>query len=348
MNRKWIVIIICVVLLGIAFLYFRKTSASAASSASITTARVEKTSFSKIISSSGKTKADRSVELKFQSSGKLVWVGVKEGQSVAKGQFLAQLDVRDVQKNLEKSLRDYSAQRNDFDQMQKVTYNGISNPKDALTDTVKRILEKNQWSLEKAVLDVELKHLAVEYSTLMTPIAGIVTQIDTPIPGVNITPSGAVFQVIDPSSIIFEANIDETDVGQLQIGQPATIMLDAYPETTFSGKITSIAYAAETSSGGATIFPVTISFDMPDALRVGFNGDVTVETLRLQDQIQVPVTAIRDDGEGKYVFAKLKDSYVKKMVTTGPSNENVTVITSGLVPGDEVVTKGFSGVSVKP
>ena len=75
-------------------------------------------------------------------------------------QAIAQLDSREVQKNLEKVLRDYSAERNDFEEMWRVTYKGIKDPQTALTDTVKRILEKNQWDLEKAVLDVELKHLA--------------------------------------------------------------------------------------------------------------------------------------------------------------------------------------------
>ena len=137
---------------------------------SIKTEVVRRMIFEKTITSSGKTKAKKSVDLKFQTSGKLTWVGVKEGDRVTAYQAIASLDSREVQKNLEKALRDYSSERNDFEETWRVTYKGMKNPDTALTDTVKRILEKNQWDLEKAVLDVELKHLSLEYSSLLSPI----------------------------------------------------------------------------------------------------------------------------------------------------------------------------------
>src|SRR3972149_2503987 len=98
------------------------------------------------------------------------------------------MDMREVQKNLENELKDYAKQRNDFENRLQVAYD--ARPL-IIDDRVRRILEKDQWDLDKAVLDVELKALAVEYSTLVTPIAGIVTHVDTPVAGVNITPAGA-------------------------------------------------------------------------------------------------------------------------------------------------------------
>ena len=95
--------------------------------------------------------AEKAVELKFQASGKLTWVGAKEGDTVTAYQALAGLDRREVQKNLEKALRDYSSERNDFEQTWRVTYDGKT-PNDAFNDTVKRILEKTNGILEKAVL----------------------------------------------------------------------------------------------------------------------------------------------------------------------------------------------------
>ena len=289
-----------------------KRSVQSKNASSVELATVRRSPFVKSISSSGKTKADRAVSLKFQTSGLLSWVGVKEGDTVTKGQIIAQLDARDVQKSLEKSLREYSATRNDFEETWRVTYKGTDSPDGALTDTVKRILQKNQWNLEKAVLDVELKHIAVEYSRLISPISGIVTHIDTPVAGVNITPAGAVFEVIDPSSIVFEAKIDETDVGALSVGQSATVSLDAFSGKSFSGVIHSISYSAETSTGGATVFPVTIQINSDVPLRVGYNGDVSIETNKLNDVLTVPLAAIREDGMSKYVYKKNGAEYSKK------------------------------------
>ncbi len=347
MNKKRIWILVAIILLLVAGFIWKKTSVQSKNASSIELYTVKKTQFIKSVSSSGKTKADSSVALKFQTSGLLSWVGVKEGDSVAKGQVIAQLDARDVQKSLEKSLRDYSATRNDFEETWRVTYKGTDHPTGALTDTVKRILEKNQWNLEKSVLDVELKHLALEYSRLVTPIAGIVTHIDTPVAGVNITPAGAVFEIIDPSSIVFEAKIDETDVGELAVGQKATVSLDAFSGKSFTGVIQSISYSAETSTGGATVFPVTIRIVSDVPLRVGYNGDVSVETNQLSDVLVLPLAAIREDGKTKYVYKKTGDSYSKNPIESSVSNEDVAVVSKGLNEGDEVVVKGFNSIPFK-
>jgi macrolide-specific efflux system membrane fusion protein len=342
-SKKFIIIALVLFLLVGGGLAMRQRSASSRASTAITTAKVQRANFVNAISSSGKTAADKSVELKFQTSGRLAWVGVAEGDYVNAYQVIATLDVREVQKNLEKALRDYSLERNDFEEARQVTY-GFKQPTD-VNDTIKRILEKNQWDLEKAVLDVELKSLALEFSRLVTPIAGVVTHIDTPIAGVNITPATAVFAVSDPTSLVFEANVDETDVGSLSIGQTATIMLDAFPEATFSGSISFISYSSEQSSGGATVFPVKIAFDDPqNVFRIGLNGDIQIETERQDDVLTIPTEAVREDTDGAYVYRKSDGKYETVRVATGAKSEEAIIVTSGLAEGDTVVTKGFTAL----
>ncbi|MEK7543378.1 MAG: efflux RND transporter periplasmic adaptor subunit [Patescibacteria group bacterium] len=307
----------------------------------IQTAVVKRTTFTKSVTSSGKTKAAQSVELKFQTSGKLTWVGVKEGDRVSAYQAIAQLDAREVQKNLEKALRDYSAQRNDFEEMWRVTYKGIKNPQTALTDTVKRILEKNQWDLEQAVTDVELKHLSVEFATLVTPIAGIVTRVDTPVAGINITPATAVFEVVDPASIVFEASVDEVDAGSIIIGSKATVSLDAFPDTALSGMVSKIAFAAKTSSGGATVFPVEVAIATSSGVRIGMNGDVAIYTDSQKDVFVIPTEAVREDEKVTYVYKKEGKSYQKTPIELGARSDSEVVVKSGLTEGEQVVIKGF-------
>jgi RND family efflux transporter MFP subunit len=311
----------------------------------IETAVVARTTFTKSVTSSGKTKAAKSVELKFQSSGKLTWVGVKVGDTVTAHQAIAALDSREVQKNLENELRNYVAKRNDFEEMWRVTYKGIKDPQTALTDTVKRILEKNQWDLEKAVLDVEVKALSIEFATLTTPIAGIVTRVDTPVAGINITPATAVFEVVDPGAIVFEANVDETDVGNIAKGSRATIDLDAYPATPFEGSVSTIAFTAKTGSGGATVFPVEVAIATSSSVRVGMNGDVTIEAEKQEGVLVVPSEAIREDENGSYVYRKDGKMFQKISVVPGIQSGAVAVIRSGVREGDEVAVKGFKDLA---
>lgn len=91
-----------------------------------------------------------SVSLSFLSGGKLVYLGVKKGDYVKKGQVIAELDQRIVQKNLETALRNYSEQRNSFDSTKESNQN--RKIEEALTDSMKRILQNNQYDLEKAVI----------------------------------------------------------------------------------------------------------------------------------------------------------------------------------------------------
>ncbi|MBI3956256.1 efflux RND transporter periplasmic adaptor subunit [Candidatus Gottesmanbacteria bacterium] len=308
---------------------------------SVKTAVVRRTMFEKTITSSGKTKAKKSVELKFQTSGRLTWVGVKEGDTVQQYQAIAKLDVREVQKNLENELRDYAKQRNDFEEMWRVTYKGIKDPSDALTDTVKRILEKNQWDLEKAVLDVEIEHLSVEFATLVSPIAGIVTRVDMPVAGVNITPATAVFEIVDPDSLVFEASVDEVDVATIAIGRKTTVTLDAYPSDPFTGSVTKIAFAAKTSSGGATVFPVEVAIATSSAVRVGMNGDVAITVDTQGDALVIPAEAVQEAEKGSFVYRKEGKTYKKTPIEVGARNDEEVVVQSGLTEGDEVVVKGF-------
>lgn len=343
--KRWIIIgvIVVLVILGGSFL-FRQKQVSAEKS-SVKTETVTRQDFVETIQSSGKTKAKKAVDLKFQTSGKLTWVGVKEGDRVNAYQAIASLDVRDVQKTLQKTLIDYSVQRNTFEDTSKYTYQA-NRAADAVNDRMKHVLEANQWDLEKAVLDVELDHLAVEFSTLITPIAGIVTHIDTPYAGVNITPSTAVFQVLDPDTLVFEALIDEIDVGKLSQGMSAEVALDAFGEQSFPGTISFIAYAAEKSSGGATVFPVEVLLDVTASgqFRVGMNGDVSITISRRDQALVVPVEAIREDDAGPYVYKKSGNSYVKTSIVIAEQNETSAAITQGLSEGDQVVVKGFATI----
>jgi RND family efflux transporter MFP subunit len=344
MKKKLLIIVVLGVVLLALWYSAGSRQKSSQTKNTISTATVTKTDFTSGINSSGKTYAKRQASVRFQTSGNLSWVGVTEGAVVKKYQALARLDSRDVESSLKNSLLNYAKQRNDFDEMKQVTYDNVST-QGAPTDTIKRILEKNQWDLEKSVADVELKHLSVEYAVLTSPMDGIVTSIENPIAGVNITPATSDITIIDPSSIMFRANIDETEVGKLAVGQKAIVSLDAYPDATQAGTVHFISYAAETSAGGATIFPVDIQLESGLPLRVGLNGDVTVLMQTEANSLVVPKEAVRDESGKKYVYKKVGKAYQKTNVEIGESNTTVIVVKKGLVTGDEVVTKGFSEIT---
>lgn len=229
-----------------------------------------------LVSASGKIEAKRIANLTFQTSGLLSWVGVKEGDYVQKWQGIASLDRRELEKRLARYLNLYMTNRWDFEQLQE----DYKDEKERylITQAMKRILDKAQFSLNNAVIDVELTDLALKLSTISTPIEGIVTRVDTPNPGINVTPLGATFTVIDPSSVYFSAFVDEADISKIKIGQEAKITLDSYPDEEFKGRVERIDFVATTTTGGGTAFRVEISLPENDNLKfkVGANGDAEI------------------------------------------------------------------------
>jgi len=300
------------------------------------TTKVQKEDLTETVSASGTIQAENQVDLKFQTSGLLTWVGVKEGDKVQKWQAIASLDKRELEKNLIKTLRDYSKERWDFEEINKVTYKD-----QVINDTIKRILEKNQFDLDKAIADVEIKDIAMKLATLITPIAGIVTHIDTPVAGVNITPATAVFTVADPTKMKFVANIDEADIGKVKSDQKATITLDAYSDQKFEATVEKIAFAAVATKGGGTAYPVEMVLPENKDLqfKVGMNGDLDITIAGEKNILALPSEAIKEKDNKKFV--KIIDGrQIKEVeIQTGLTTETKTQITQGLNEGTTVIIR---------
>ena len=307
-------------------------------------AKVKRADLVRTVSASGKVKARTQVELRFQTSGLLAWVGVKEGDWVKKYQAIASLDKRELEKTFQKYANDYLSERADFEQTQD-DYKTTKERK-LVTDTVQRVLDKAQYGLNKAVLDYEIKDLAVKYATIYSPIEGIVTSIDTPVAGLNITPAAATFTVADPASVVFSANVDEVDIGQVRLGQEAKVILDAYADEEFGGKVEKINFTAVSTAGGGTAFPVEVSLPGNENLRfkVGMNGDLEAVVEERKAVLVVPESAIFSQGDKTYVWKVVNGQARKQEVKVGLETETETEIVTGLEEGEEIVEKETSKI----
>lgn len=311
------------------------------------TAKVQRKNLQKVVSASGKVKSEREVELKFQTSGKLAWVGVKEGDSVKQWQAIASLDQKELQKKLEKEINDYMNERWSFEE-DRETYHVTTDALDkyTLSNTARRVLEKAQFDLNNTVLDVEIAHETHQLATLVSPIEGIVTHIDTPVAGVNITPATAVFAIADPKEVVFQANIDEVDIGQVQEGQKAILTLDAYPEEEIQTSVKQISFTATTTRSGGTAFPA--KFTLPENQRLkfklGMNGEVEIILQEKEEVLVVPSEAVMKKGEKYYVFVVKEGATKKQEVEIGLGTETETEIIKGIFEKDEVVTENPSKI----
>jgi RND family efflux transporter MFP subunit len=333
-RHKILTIFLVVIFLLLAISIPLRVKASAEKNKPQTT-EVKKETLRSTISASGMVESENQVDLRFQTSGLLAWVGVKEGDQVKKWQAIASLDKRELEKNLLKTLRDYNKERWDFDEDSQVTYQN-----EIIDNTLRRILDKNQFDLDKAVADVEIKDLAIKLATLTSPIDGIVTHIDAPIAGINITPATAVFTIANPSGMQFVANIDEVDVAKVKEGQKAIVMLDAHSDEEFQGTVGKVSFAAITTRGGGTAFPIEIKLPSNENLqfKVGMNGDVEIILEEKENVLVVPNKALYQKKDQSFVKI-LENNRVKEIeVKIGMEGETQTEITEGLQEGQRVIT----------
>jgi RND family efflux transporter MFP subunit len=298
----------------------------------IETQPVKKTDVTSSISATGSVHSLSAVDLVFSSGGKLTQLNVKKGDRVKAGQVIATLDQRSVQKNLEDKLRDYSKQRNSFDETQENNQNRP--PEEALNTDMKRILQNNQYDLEKAVISVELQDLARQQAVLTTPIDGIVTRADVTTAGVNVGPT-TTFSVAKPEDLVFRIDIDEADIGRIQTGQNAKVILDAFPDKSINLRIETIDFAAHTTTVGGNAYTVEATMPQNNNLqyRIGMSGDAEIIIERKSNVLVVSLASLTDDSS---VYVKSKDLFEKRKVKTGIQSDTEIEIISGLQVGEEV------------
>ncbi len=169
----------------------------------------------------------------------------------------------------------------------------------------------------------------------VSPIDGIVTSLpvtvgENVVPGIQNAVGSVLFQVANMSIITSEVLVDETDIVNVKLGQPAQISIDAIPNKTFSGKVTEIGQSAVSSTTGQTTtastssdtsnqeakdFKVVVTLDNPPPnLRPGLSCTAKITTATRQNAVAIPIQALtirtrreleenQTDGKGKALAA---------------------------------------------
>lgn len=325
--RYHLISLFLLLIVGISWYLISKSKAEVQE---IKTAKVTKGDLSISFSIDGKLKGDI-YEPKFAISGKVDKVYVKEGDIVKAGQWIASLDIAEAQKNLENVLLDSSKERNDFNEASSVTYANV-----AVTDTIKRILEKNQWDLQKSVLDVELKDLAIKQSRLLAPVAGTIANLQLKIGDTvstqNQTP---VVSVVKSDVFTFEAYAEEADALKIDKDQIVRVSFEAYDDRNFTANKFFLSPVAEIDNNGLTSYKVVINLETPSDIKLmdGMEGSVSFVTKEIKNVIIVP---------NKAVFRNDNKSYVNVLDENGKSDK--TEIQTGFTDGKSSEVK--SGLNV--
>jgi HlyD family secretion protein len=261
------------------------------------------------------------VKLSANVPGEVVRLTVKEGDTVRKGQFLLQLDATQYQAQLHQSEAALDGARSSL-QLSQVALDrseSLLKRKEALFEkklvspeeieiarternTDKARVDVNQEEVKRSTAAVQSAMDNLRKTTFKSPIDGTVTQLNVEageivMVGTMNNPGTVVLSVADLSRMKVEADVDETDVAAVRLGQIATVKVDALPDTTLTGRVVEIANSPKVSELGTqeqqTNFVVDVMIDNPPAtLRPGMTADVEIKTATKAGVLHVPIQAV--------------------------------------------------------
>jgi len=256
------------------------------------------------ISAVGGVEPIHEVEIKSKASGEIIKLTAIESDYVHKGDLLVQLDPTTVRNTYDQAQADYNVAEITLEQRKKE----LQRQKELLE---KKLISESDFDAARLAYEEANSKFVQARATLSTNTEQLEdTEIRSPIDGLvlsreveegqiissgtsSVTGGTLLYLIADMSRVHVVADVDETDVGRVQIGLGARVVADAYPEQTFNGEVIRVAPLAKVEQN-VTMFEVTILVDNQDGLlKSGMNADVEMVIDEVLDAVLVPIRAVQ-------------------------------------------------------
>jgi HlyD family secretion protein len=356
------------------------------------------------VTASGQVRPQTKVDLSSDITGKIVRLAVKEGQMVTQGQFLLQIDpqqqeaaVQRVEAALASSRAQMAQAQANLLQAQK-SYERTAaikkaNPQlisDENLEQLRTQVEVNEALYQSARHAVDQSTAAVRdarsslgKTTIYAPMSGRVTRLnvengETAIMGTLNKDAATLLTIADMSVLETKVKVDETDVARISLGDSAVIQIDAFPDTTFIGRVTKISNSAvktaaqqQSNQDQAVDYEVTIQLlNTPSETRPDFSATAKIITDSRRNALSIPIIALtvrenealakedtavglgkpkpkkevgKKDVEGVFVVG-VDNKVTFRPVKVGIAGEKHFEVLSGLKKGDRIVAGTYQAI----
>ncbi len=314
------------------------------------------------------------VELRSEVIGKAQQVNVREGDSVRRGDVIIALDPEQYRAQVEQQQANVRMQEIAIERQQ-VLLSNLERQVERQRELFKRgLLDQNAFEaaeneLALARVDLRTREEALaqaraalaqaqdnlDRTQIRSPIDGVVIMLDVEpgeavIAGTTNIPGTTLAIIADPSAVLAEVQVDETDIAAVTLGQKAAIFAAAFPDTALEAVVEHIAASAQQATGQQNLsFQVKIRLLQPEqvALRPGMSCRAEIYTESSENALAVPLQAVlyeaAEEGEDEqpYLFVVEDGKAVKRKVKTGLSSDSHLEIVEGVEAGERVVIGPF-------
>ena len=299
------------------------------------TAIVERGKLTSGISATGALSAVDNVQINSKITGRIVEVYVQENQHVEAGQKLLRLDDKTLvatQTQAAAKLQNASATYNRY--LALMNQGAIARSD---FDTAEADYIVAQASYDTATSNV---NDTIIYSPISGSIIGKPTPVGQTISSGISTPQ-VLMSVANLDKMQIETLVDESDIGQVKVGQKVNFSVDAYPDTTFNGVVRLVSRSAVTSNN-VIYYTVYVDVDNKDGkLLPTMTARTEIITGEANDVLMVPITCLRSEGKKRYVQVYNENTKETKNVEVkvGLTGDDKVEVTGDLQVGDKVLVR---------
>jgi RND family efflux transporter MFP subunit len=360
----WLAVIGVAVLLGGAWFALQPRAATVQTTPIVTTYPSQQFV---VLNSTGYVVAQRKAAISSKASGRLEWLGVAEGARVKAGEIIARLDARDVAAQLDAALANVNVAKAAVEQAEAENRDATVSLKrtqdlikqkfvsESALDTAKARADRAvagvgsaKAGLRVAEASARNARVAVDYTQIRAPFDGIILSKSANV-GDLVTPfssaadsKGSVVSMADMSTLEVEADVAESSLSKIQVGQPAEITLDALPDARFRGNVSRMVPTVDRAK--ATVM-TKVRFDAIDPhVLPEMSAKVSFLSQSITAEQQKPLTAVSPDAltqrDGKTVVLMVREGKaVEVPVTPGSRIADLTAITGEVKTGEKAVLK---------
>jgi RND family efflux transporter MFP subunit len=310
---------------------------------------------SAVLTASGYVVAQRKAAVASKATGRLVFLGVVEGDEVKKGQVLARIEDADIRAQLEQAratLRLNEAELNDAERtlarQKTMLESGLTSQ--AEFDAAEARFQRVVAAIEVARAAVVGAEVALENTLIRAPFDGTVLTKNADV-GEMVAPMAAsigsrsaVVTIADMRSLEVEADVSEANIERIVPDQPCEITLDAYPEVRYRGFVAKIVPTADRAKATVTVKVGFRSYDsrvLPEmsakVLFLGRTDEPANETVK--PVATVPLSAVATRVGRTVVFTVEGGKAAERPVTTGQQIGSLVEIREGLAVGERVIAR---------
>jgi len=289
MNRKKALIGVAIVAV-LAALVYANVAFKKETGADVTTEKIQTRDLQAVVSASGKIQPKRLVSISAETMGKVVGLSVEEGDRVTQGQFLLQIDPRNLQSAVDSREASLAANRSaleenrrslestrialktaqdDFKRQSELYKSGLTtretfdraqdtlNQRQSDLDRMTQSIKTAETRLKQDEANLDSAKYDLTKVRVLSPINGIVTRRnieegETAVVGTMNNAGTVLLEIADMSIIEAEVEVDETDIPTVAVGQMATVKIDAFPDKTFPAKVTEVGNSPIQVTGSTT------------------------------------------------------------------------------------------------